>query len=144
MKGPWFTLVATLLVVVGCGGESGTFAPNRSPAMLGGNWAGTVALTAQSPTAFSQTRYPVSATITQSNRSVSGEFAATTMSGGFTAEVSGTDLAGTLTLRGSDGCVATASMRGVVDGPELRLSAPSIGVGACDWSAQLLMTLRRP
>jgi len=131
------------LVVPACG-DSRPTAPDGTPAALGGAWTGVVALTAQSATAFSQTRYPVSATITQSNGSLSGEFTSNTVGGGFTADISGADLAGALSLRGSDGCTATAPMRGVVDGPELRLSAPSIGIGSCAWSAQLLMTLTRP
>jgi hypothetical protein len=65
------------------------------------------------------------------------------MSGTFAAAVSGTDISGTLTLRGSDGCAATAKMSGLADGSELRLNVPWIG-DPCRWSGNLRMTLRRP
>ena len=91
-------------------------------------------------TSSSGVEQPVSVSITQSAASLTGEFTSTEMSGAFAAR---TNISGTLTLRGSDGCAATAKMSGLVDGSELRLNLPWIG-DPCPWSGNLRMTLRQP
>jgi hypothetical protein len=132
-----------VLLTAGACGSDATFSPRGPGAVIDGAWAGTVSLTVQGGTSLSQVRAPISVTITQADGSVTGQFSARDMSGAFTGRVSGNDISGTLTLQGSDGCSATATMQGVLDGRELRLSAPSIGVGTCRWGAQLLMMLTR-
>ncbi len=88
----------------------------------------------------------MSVTIIQSDGSATGEFRGTQVSGAFAAVVSGSDLSGTLTLHGSDGCSATAVMHGIVDDQSaLRVTIPIIGAGTCPWGGTALrMTLRRP
>jgi hypothetical protein len=84
-------------------------------------------VTDEGVTSSTQVRQSVSVSIAQSAASVTGEFTANDLSGAFAAAVSGTDISGTLTLRGSDGCAATAKMSGLVDASELRLNVPWVG-----------------
>lgn len=136
-------LLSLLVVITGCGGSSGV-SPDQPPAAVGGSWAGVLAVTVESVVSSSRSGQPVSVTITQSDGSLTGEFTGSGFSGVFAGAVSGNDISGTLTLRGSDGCAAMAKMTGLVDDPDLQLDVAWIGGDPCRWGGNLRMNLRRP
>lgn len=136
-------LLSLLVVTTGCGDSSGV-SPDQPPAAVGGPWAGVLAVTVENVASSHRSVQPVSVTITQSDGSLTGEFTGNGFSGAFAGAVSGNDISGTLTLRGSDGCAATAMMTGLVDDPELQLYVAWIGGDPCRWGGNLRMNLRRP